>query len=174
MAGRRQTSASYSHRATSVMFEMSETWWHLVVRAVIVYFAILVMVRLSGKRTIGEFSPFDVIVLLLLSEATQGSLTGSEESIQGGLLVVATLILLNYLVAFASTRSRRIENLVEGEPVTLIRDGVKREAALRRNNIPEGDLMEQMRAAQIQHVSDVRWAVLEPDGNISFFKKKAE
>lgn len=136
-----------------------------------VYVGVLVLVRLSGKRTIGEFSPFDVIVLLLLAEAAQGALTGGEESVQGGLLAIATLILLNYLVAFATARSNRLESLVEGNPVTLIRNGVTREDALRRNNIPQGDLMEAMRAHEIAHVSEVEWAVLEPDGEISFFKR---
>jgi len=151
---------------------MSEVWWELMLRAVLVYFAVLIMVRVSGKRTIGEFSPFDVIVLLLLSEAAQGALTGEEQSVQGGLLVIATLIGLNWLIAFASTRSRSVESIVEGDPVTLIRNGVRREEALRRNNIPLGDLAELMRANQIKHESEVEWAVLEPDGKISFFKKQ--
>ena len=153
------------------MFELQLDWWELMVRAVIVYFAVLIMVRLSGKRTIGEFSPFDVIVLLLLSEAAQGALTGNDHSVTGGLLVVATLIGLNLIVAFATARSQKLESLVEGDPVTLIKDGVKREDAIKRNNILEGDLAEAMRANEIRHVSEVEWAVLEPDGNISFFKR---
>lgn len=156
------------------MFEMQLPWWELIVRATLVYFAVLVMVRLSGKRTIGEFSPFDVIVLLLLSEAAQGSLTGSEQSLQGGLIVIATLILLNYALAFLATRSNKVESLVEGDPVTLIRDGVKRVDALRRNNIPDGDLAELMRSNGIRHESEVDWAVLEPDGKVSFFKREGK
>lgn len=154
------------------MFEMQLPWWELIVRATLVYFAVLVMVRLSGKRTIGEFSPFDVIVLLLLSEAAQGSLTGEEHSLQGGLIAIATLVLLNYLMAFMATRSHRFESVIEGDPVTLIRDGVRRVDALRRNNIPDGDLAEAMRAKGIRHESEVEWAVLEPDGQITFFKRE--
>jgi uncharacterized membrane protein YcaP (DUF421 family) len=156
------------------MFELTLPWWELMCRAVIVYIAVLIMVRVSGKRTIGQFSPFDVIVLLLLSEAAQGALVGQEHSVPGGLLVVATLIALNWLVAFASARNRRFESMVEGDPVTLIRDGVKREDAIRRNNILAGDLAEAMRANKIRHISEVEWAVLEPDGNISFFKRERQ
>ena len=154
------------------MFELGLPAWELMARAVIVYFAVLVMVRLSGKRTIGQFSPFDVIVLLLLSEAAQGSLTGQEHSVPGGLIVIATLIALNWLIAFLSARNRKFESLIEGDPVTLIKDGVRREDAIKRNNILEGDLAEAMRSQQIRHIGDVEWAVLEPDGNISFFKRE--
>ena len=150
---------------------MQEPWWELIARAVVVYFVVLLMVRLSGKRTIGEFSPFDVIVLLLVAECAQGSLTGRETSVQGGLIAIATLISLNYALAFIATRSHPVEKVLEGDPVTLIRDGVKRTEALRRNNIPDGDLAEAMRSKGIKHESEVEWAVLEPDGEISFFKR---
>jgi uncharacterized membrane protein YcaP (DUF421 family) len=153
------------------MFDMQVPWWELIARPVLVYVAMLAMVRLSGKRTIGEFSPFDVIVLLLIAESAQGSLTGNEGSVQGGLIAIATLILLNYLVAFVATRSNKAESLIEGDPVTLIRGGVKRTDALRKNNIPDGDLAEAMRSKGIKHESEVEWAVLEPDGEISFFKR---
>lgn len=153
------------------MFDMQEPWWQLIARAALVYFAVLLMVRLSGKRTIGEFSPFDVIVLLLVAECAQGSLTGEETSVQGGLIAIATLIVLNFILAFIATRSHPVEKVLEGDPVTLIRDGVKRVDALRRNNIPDGDLAEAMRAKGIRHESEVEWAVLEPDGEISFFRR---
>jgi uncharacterized membrane protein YcaP (DUF421 family) len=156
------------------MFDMQVPWWELIARAAMVYFAVLLMVRLSGKRTIGEFSPFDVIVVLLLAECAQGSLTGDETSVQGGLIAIATLVALNYGIAFIATRSNRMESLIEGDPVTLIRDGVKREEALRKNNIPEGDLAEAMRAKGIKHESEVEWAVLEADGEISFFKREGK
>ena len=94
------------------MFDMTVSWWELAVRGALVYIAVLIMVRLSGKRTIGEFSPFDVIVLLLVAEAAGGSLRGSDESVQGGLFIVAILILLNYTIAFISTRSRKVDAIL--------------------------------------------------------------
>lgn len=155
------------------MFAPDLPIWELLARAGIVYVALLVFLRLSGKRTIGEFSPFDVLVMLLLSEAAQGALTGGDESVGGGLLVVATLIALNWLVAFVSARSRTAEKLIEGQPVVLIRDGRLVDGVLARNNLPEGEVDEAMRAAGIRRRSDVQLALLEPDGEISFFRHES-
>lgn len=156
------------------MFEMSEVWWQLVIRAALVYVAVLVMLRLSGKRTIGEFSPFDVVVLLLLAESAQGSMLGDDTSLQGGLLVIAVLVGLNWLLAFVTTRSAKVEAVVEGRPVILIRDGQLDRDSLLANNLPEGDLDEIMRSYQIRRRSDVELAVLEPSGEVSFFKRQGK
>ncbi|WP_440224501.1 DUF421 domain-containing protein [Dokdonella sp. MW10] len=155
------------------MFELQLPWWELVLRGVIVYIAVLVMMRISGKRTVGEFTPFDVIVLMLLSEAASNSMTGGEESVQGGLIVVATLIGLNYLSAFLSTRSSMVDKLLQGRPVVLIRRGKVIKDALLANNMPENDLREAMRSQAIRRYEDVELALLEPDGEVSFFKRDA-
>lgn len=154
------------------MFDMSTSWWELIARGTLIYLAVLVMLRLSGKRTIGEFSPFDVIVMLLLAEAASPALTGGDDSVQGGLLVVATLIAWNFVVAFVGTRSRAAEKLLQGTPVVLVRNGVVYRDVLRQHNTPEGDLREAMRARQILHYDDVVLALLEPDGDISIFKRE--
>ncbi len=154
------------------MFEMTLPLWQLPLRAALVYVAVLTMIRLSGKRTIGEFSPFDVVVLLLIAEAAQGSLTGNDTSLQGGLLVMAVLIALNYVVAYVSTRSRRMERILQGGPVVLIRDGVLDRDMMCRHNVPEGDVDEAMRSSQIARRADVELAVLEPNGGISFFERR--
>jgi uncharacterized membrane protein YcaP (DUF421 family) len=155
------------------MFELNLPLWQFPVRALLVYLAVLLMIRLSGKRTIGEFSPFDVVVLLLIAEAAQGSMTGNDTSLQGGLLVMAVLIALNYLVAWLSTRSRRMELLLQGGPVVLIRNGEIDFAVLRRQNVPIGDVEEAMRSHGIRRCADVELAVLEPNGGISFFERSA-
>lgn len=86
--------------------------------------------------------------------------------------MVATLILLNYVTAFVSTRSRAVDKLLQGTPVVLVRNGVLRPDVLRRHNIPEGDLREAMRSRQLQSYEDVSLALLEPDGDISLFKRE--
>jgi uncharacterized membrane protein YcaP (DUF421 family) len=154
------------------MFDLSVPVGELLARAALIYFGVLLLIRLSGKRTIGEFSPFDVIVMLLLAEAAEGALTGGEESVPGALLVVATLIGLNYGVAFLSTRSKRFERIVEGQPVILIKNGKLVPDVLKKTNLPEGDLDEAMRTAEIRHRREVELAILEPDGEISFFKRQ--
>src|ERR1043165_9674989 len=105
------------------MFEMSVPWWEFILRAVVVYVVLLGMIRVSGKRTMGQFTPFDMLLIVLLGNAVQNALLGKDTSLGGGLLLAATLILLNYGVGWLSTRSRRVERLVEGEPVLIARDG---------------------------------------------------
>jgi uncharacterized membrane protein YcaP (DUF421 family) len=129
----------------SHMFDLSLAWWHFPVRAAIVYVALLVLIRCSGKRTVGEFTPFDLVVVILLSESLQGGITGGDTSILGGLLAATTLIVLNYLLGRASARSPWVDRLVEGSPVVLIDDGRMLVAAARRNNIPESALLEAIR-----------------------------
>lgn len=154
------------------MFSANLGIWEFVARAALVYFAIMVLIRLSGKRTVGEFTPFDLFVVILIGESTQGALTGGDESVVGALVVSATLIALNYLVGFASTRSKLIDKLVEGEAVLLMRDGKVLAGALKRNNIPDSDLDEALRAEGIEERSEVRRAFLETDGTISVLKAK--
>src|SRR5688572_14346273 len=154
------------------MFTFDEPWWELIVRAAIIYVALMILVRISGKRTVGEFTPFDSVVVLLISEASQGALTGSDESVPGGLLIAATLIAINYRVGFLIARSGRFDALVEGQPVVLIRNGRRDERALRRNNVPSSDLEESVRKAGFTSEQDVRLALLETDGEITVIPRR--
>ena len=152
------------------MFELSLPWWEFLVRAAAIYIALLVFVRISGKRAVGEFTGFDLVVLILLSESAQGALTGGDESIPGALLLVATLVGLNYLVGLLSSRSRSIDKLIEGEPVALVRDGKVLYRALKRENVPISDLEEAFRRAGLTEATAVQLAVLETNGEITVVK----
>ncbi|WP_431190265.1 hypothetical protein, partial [Escherichia coli] len=88
-----------------------------IVRGAVIYSVLLLMVRISGRRTVGQFRPFDLLVVMLLSESVSNSLSGSDESLTGGLIVAATLIALNTLVAEATARSRTLARMVDGTPV---------------------------------------------------------
>jgi uncharacterized membrane protein YcaP (DUF421 family) len=105
------------------MFDMDLPWWEFIVRGVAVYASLLVMVRLSGRRTVGQFTPFDLLVVMLLSEAVSNSLSGGDDSLIGGLIIAATLLLLNMLVALLSARSKRMSAVLDGTAVLLGRDG---------------------------------------------------
>src|SRR5215217_1058424 len=105
------------------MFDMDLAWWEFIVRGAVVYLALLLMVRLSGKRTIGQFTPFDLLIVMLLSEAVSNSLHGGDEGITGGLIVAATLVSLNLIISTISSRSRKAADFIEGTPVLLGRDG---------------------------------------------------
>ena len=152
------------------MFDMQLPWWEFVVRAGVVYLALLAMVRLTGKRTVGQFTPFDLVVVLLLSEAVSGSIAGQDESLTGGLIAAATLLLLNMLIAFASSRSKRFDTLVEGNPVLVGRDGVIYEDVLKRQRVTRADFDKALREADCE-LRDMRLAILEADGIINIMKK---
>ena len=151
----------------------SEPIAELLLRAVVVYVALLVMVRLSGKRTVAQFTPFDLVVVMLISEATQGALVAEDASIVGGLIVAATLLALNYGLGFATARNRALDRLVEGKPVLIARDGSIYLDALRRQNISEADFREAMRKHSIVRDEQIRFAFLETDGRITIIDRES-
>jgi uncharacterized membrane protein YcaP (DUF421 family) len=153
------------------MFDVSLAWWEFVVRATLIYVVLLVFVRLSGKRTVGQFTPFDLLVVLLIGEAVSNGLSGGDESVIGGLIAAATLIALNRLMAFVSARSRAIDIALEGEAVLLGRKGKLYKKALQSNRISEGDVEKALREADCE-LSQMESLMLEADGNISVSKRK--
>jgi uncharacterized membrane protein YcaP (DUF421 family) len=155
------------------MFDLSTPWWELPARAAIIYVALLVLVRLSGKRTVGQFTPFDLLVVMLLSESVSAGLSGAEESVTGGLLAAATLIGLNVLVAVASARSIRLQWFAEGAPVLIGRDGRLYAQTLRKCHVPMPDVERALREADCD-LKDMKYAFLEADGGISVLKESSE
>ncbi len=137
--------------------------------AAVVYGVLLLLMRLSGKRTVGQFTPFDILVVMLLSESVSSGLNGTEDSVTGGLLAAATLIALNVLVAAVTARSARLQALGEGDPVLIGRDGRLFATALRRNHVPLPDVERALREADCD-LADMKFAFLEADGGISVLK----
>ena len=154
------------------MLDLSVPWWELVVRAVVIYVLLMVMVRATGKRTMGQFTPFDLLVMLLLSEAVSTSLNAGDESLIGGLIGAGVLILLNLGAAMLSSRSHRIKVLLEGEPAVIGSDGRIDEAALRREEVASADVQKRLREEGLE-LKDVEKIYLETDGGISFVRRKA-
>lgn len=152
------------------MFDLQSEWWELPLRAVIIYSALLVMVRFSGRRTVGQFTPFDLLVVMLLSESVSSGLSGGEESVTGGLLAAATLVVLNVAVAFATSRSAGLQTLVEGRPVLVGRDGKVFAEILKKHRVPMSDLEQALREADCDQ-ADMKYACLEADGQISILKE---
>ena len=151
----------------SDLFELAMPWWEFVLRAAAVYVVLLVLVRLSGKRTMGQFTPFDMLLVVLLGTSVQNSLIGEDTSLGGGLLLAAVLIFFNWCVAFVTSRSQRAERLVEGVPVVLARDGQLFRSVLRREMVSEDDFNEALRNNGQMTLADVRIALLETNGTIS-------
>lgn len=151
---------------------MTLPWWELVLRAVVVYASLLIMLRVSGKRSVGQFTPFDFLVMLLLSEAVSNGLSGGDESLTGGLLLAASLIGLNFLLGYITSRSATLEKLAEGTPVLLGRDGQIFEDALRANRVGQADVERALREADCE-LKNMHCVFLETDGGISVLKRPA-
>ena len=156
------------------MFELSMPIWEFVLRAVVVYVVLLGMIRLSGKRTMGQFTPFDVLLIVLLGNAVQNALLGSDESLGGGLLLAAVLITLNWITGWFSARYRGAEKLIEGVPVVLARHGQLFEQVLRKELVSRNDFDEALRQNGQLRLDDVDIAILETDGRISVVPKKED
>ena len=151
----------------SDMFALAMPWWEFILRAVVVYAVVLGMVRLGGKRALGQITPFDVLLIVLLGNAVQNALLGQDTSLAGGLLLAATLITLNYAVGWVTTRSRRMERLIEGEPVLVAREGKLLDSVLRRELITQADFDAAMRQQGCGGIEEVALALLEINGHIT-------
>ena len=154
------------------LFDLGMPWWEFVLRATAVYVAVLVMVRLSGKRTVGQFTPFDLLVVVLLGTAVQNSLIGEDTSLLGGLILAATLLGSNWVVGKLSSRSRRFDELVEGKPVILVRHGHVFRDELARQSLSEHDFAIARRSAGYATLSEIALAVLESSGEITFIRRR--
>ena len=151
----------------SELFELSAPWWVFVLRATAIYVLVMVLVRMSGKRAVGQFTPFDLVLLILIGNAVQNGLNGGDNSLTGAAMLATCLIGLNYAVAFVVARNPRARAVVEGQPVVLARDGQVFRDVLRRELVSNADFHEAMREAGCSEVERVRLAMLETNGRIS-------
>lgn len=153
------------------MLNMTIPWWEFILRALIVFIFLMIILRISGKRQIGQLAPFDLVLLLLLSNSVQNSMNGGDNSLVGGLISAASLILLNLFFGFISSRSKRAEQLIEGHPLILIQNGKCFLKILAQENISRQDLDRAIREAGLREVRDVKLAILETNGVISILSK---
>lgn len=153
------------------MWSLSLPWWEFVVRAAVVYLVILLMLRMTGKRQVGQLAPFDLVLLLLLSNAVQNSMNGGDNSIGGGLILAGTLVGLNYLVGLVTFKSRRLEVLIEGKPQVLINRGRVDTEVMAAAKLTRHELDLALRRHGCTTPAEVRLAVLENNGEISVVQK---
>ena len=153
------------------MFDLGTDWWEIILRTAVVYAALVLGFRLTGKRQIGQMAPFDLVVILLIANAVQNAMVGPDTSLAGGLISAAALLLLNQTVIRLRDRIPRIGRLVEGTATVLIADGRPVAEHLRRENIDTDDLEQAFREHGIESIEDVQLAVLEVDGTISIVPK---
>jgi uncharacterized membrane protein YcaP (DUF421 family) len=146
---------------------MSIAWWEFILRGVIIYVFLIALLRLSGKRQIGQMAPFDLVLLLVLSNAVQNAMNGGDNSVIGGIISAVTLVGTNWLVGLLTFNSKAMESLVEGRPDVLIHNGKLFEAGLERAKLTHHELMTALRKGGCSCVEDVHAALLESDGTIS-------
>lgn len=140
----------------------------IVGRSVVVYGAVLLGLRLGGRRELGQLTPFDLVVVLLVANAVQNAMVGSDTSLAGGLVAAASLFALNAALARLRLRSTRLLQLVEGVPVVLIQHGAWVGENLRREGLTEDEVLAAVREhGEVGEVEHVALAVLETDGSVS-------
>jgi len=142
----------------------------IALRTAVIYGVVLLGVRLSGKREVGQMTPFDLTLLLLLSNAVQNAMTGPDTSMLGGVIAASTLLLLNYLIAEVAGGNRRFRRFVQGQPSLLIHDGKIISAHMAREHVTMDALQQALREHGIATYHYVALAVLEVDGSISCMK----
>lgn len=143
----------------------------LVVRAAIGFLFVLFLTRVVGRRELGSMQPFDLILLVMIGDLVQQGITQNDFSVTGMLLVGGTVGILTVVVSYTSFKFPRVRPLIDGEPVIVVENGEPIERNLARNRITLDELAAAARQAQIASLSEVRWAVLETSGRISFIPK---
>jgi uncharacterized membrane protein YcaP (DUF421 family) len=155
------------------MWHLTIPWPYMILRGVVVYFFLLVLLRLTGKRQVGQLAPFDLVLLLVLSNAVQNAMNGGDNSITGGMISAATLVAMNALVAGLTFRSKTLSALIEGRPIVLVHEGCIKHDGMRSARLTIHELNAALRAEGCC-IEDVQYAVLENNGRISVIHKRSE
>lgn len=143
----------------------------LVIRAACAFAFILLLTRVVGRRELSSMEPFDLILLVVTGDLVQQGVTQSDYSVTGAALVLTVMALLTVLTSYASFRIPRVRGVLEGEPIVLIADGTIVERNLRRERMTHAELAAEARQQQVADLADVRYAVLETSGRISFIMR---
>jgi uncharacterized membrane protein YcaP (DUF421 family) len=153
------------------MLNMTVPWWELIVRGLVVYGFLLLLLRLTGKRQVGQLAPFDLVLLLVLSNAVQNSMNAGDNSLMGGLISAATLVGLNFLMGWLTFKNKKLEVLIEGRPEVLIHNGKLFENVMEKAQLTHHELNASLRQSGCSCIEDVHLAVLENNGSISVLSR---
>jgi uncharacterized membrane protein YcaP (DUF421 family) len=146
---------------------------NIVIRTTVVYIALVLGLRLAGKRELGQMRPFDLVVLLILANAVQNAMVGPDTSLTGGLVAAATLLIVNWIFGRLSLRYGWFEREVRGRATLLVNDGHFIEPNLRREAVDHDDVYTAMREHGVDELDQVKAAILEVDGTISIVPEQA-
>jgi uncharacterized membrane protein YcaP (DUF421 family) len=154
------------------MFVLGVPILEKILRPIIVYVFLIAGLRLSGKRELAQLNPFDLVVLLTLSNTVQNAIIGDDNSVTGGIIGATSLLAINYLVVRFLYDHRKIDQIVEGRADILVEDGKVHEHKLKRELITKEELAAAARKQGFETLAEVRQCVLEPGGTLTFIAKK--
>lgn len=144
----------------------------LVLRAIVVFVFIVILTRVIGRRELGSLAPVDLVLLIILGDALQQGLTQDDYSLTGAILVVGTLAVLQVFTSWVSFRFPHTRRVLEGEPLIVVEDGKPIQRNLKRERLTVEEVAESARMHEIGSLDEIKWAVLERNGEISFIKKQ--
>jgi uncharacterized membrane protein YcaP (DUF421 family) len=143
-----------------------------VIRAAVVYVVLLILFRIAGKRSLAEVTSFDLVLLLIISEATQQAMIDNDNSMTNSLLLVSTLIGMNILFSLIATRWKLFEKLIEDVPLVILEDGKPIHERMRKERVEENEILEAARASQgLERLDQIKYAILERTGHITIVPK---
>jgi uncharacterized membrane protein YcaP (DUF421 family) len=140
----------------------------IVLRAVAVFAFLLVLTRVIGRRELSSLQPLDLILLIILGDAVQQGLTQDDYSLTGAFLAVGTIAILQVSVSWLGWRFKPLRLILDGEPIVVVQDGKPIERNLKRERLTPEEIAEEARAQNIPHLAQVRYAILETNGRITF------
>ena len=144
---------------------------NLIIRATIVFLSVLILLRISGKRQLGQMSPTEFVAILLISNAVQNAMNGGDNSLAGGLILATVLIALSALISYLTYRSKVFSSIFEGTPTLLIHKGKILTKNLARERLSTTELKALLRKQGLHNLADISSAVLEADGTLSVTKR---
>jgi uncharacterized membrane protein YcaP (DUF421 family) len=162
------------HETWKDMFVLAVPILEKILRPICVYIFLIVGLRLSGKRELVQLNPFDLVVLLTLSNTVQNAIIGEDNTVTGGIIGATSLLIVNYLVVRFLYKHRSLDQFVEGRADVLIEDGKVKTQHLRKELITMAQLEAAARKQGFDSLSEVQQCVLEPGGTISFIGKKPD
>src|ERR1700761_1583065 len=146
----------------------------IVIRAALIFAFVFLLTRMLGRRELNSLEPFDLILLVVTGDLVQQGATQNDQSIPGALLAISTIGVLTVALSYASFRFKRLRPILNGEPIVLVENGELIEANLRRQRLTREEIGAEARLEGISSIGDVRWAILETNGRISFVTKEGE
>jgi len=149
------------------MWSLSLPWWEFVLRALVVYVFLIGLLRVTGRRQVGQLAPFDLVLLLVLSNAVQNSMNGGDNSVLGGVISAATLVTANWTLGYLTYRNKRAQRAIEGRPQIIIHNGHIFHDVMEHERLTQAELDSALRQAGCANINDVHFAVLENNGQIS-------